>query len=71
MPTLAVELSGDGPDLVLLHGFTQTGRLWGDFGVALARRHRLIALDLPGHAASSAVRADLEATADLVAATID
>jgi len=52
--------------LVLLHGFTQTGRLWGPFGDILARDHTLIAVDLPGHAGSDEVRADLPTTADLV-----
>ena len=61
-----VERRGAGPPLVLLHGFTQTGRLWGPFGDILARDHTLIALDLPGHAGSDDVRADLSATADLV-----
>jgi 2-succinyl-6-hydroxy-2,4-cyclohexadiene-1-carboxylate synthase len=52
--------------LVLLHGFTQTGRLWGPFGDMLARDHTLIAIDLPGHAGSDEVRADLPTTAHLV-----
>ena len=52
--------------MVVLHGFTQTGRLWGRFGDLLSRRHTLVAVDLPGHAGSDAVRADLPATADLV-----
>jgi 2-succinyl-6-hydroxy-2,4-cyclohexadiene-1-carboxylate synthase len=52
--------------LVLLHGFTQTGRLWGAFGDMLARDHTLIAIDLPGHAGSDDVRADLPTTAGLV-----
>jgi 2-succinyl-6-hydroxy-2,4-cyclohexadiene-1-carboxylate synthase len=52
--------------LILLHGFTQTARLWGAFGDALADDHTLIGIDLPGHAGSDAVRADLPATAGLV-----
>jgi 2-succinyl-6-hydroxy-2,4-cyclohexadiene-1-carboxylate synthase len=64
---LHVELRGSGPPLVLLHGFTQTGRLWGRFGEHLADSFTLVALDLPGHAGSDAVRADLPATARLVA----
>jgi 2-succinyl-6-hydroxy-2,4-cyclohexadiene-1-carboxylate synthase len=40
--------------------------LWGPFGEHLARHHALIGIDLPGHAGSDAVRADLPATADLV-----
>jgi 2-succinyl-6-hydroxy-2,4-cyclohexadiene-1-carboxylate synthase len=64
---LNVEQRGSGPPLVLLHGFTQTGRLWGRFGERLAGSHTLVAVDLPGHAGSDAVRADLPATAELVA----
>jgi 2-succinyl-6-hydroxy-2,4-cyclohexadiene-1-carboxylate synthase len=64
--SLHVEQRGSGPPLVLLHGFTQTARLWGPFGDLLARDHTLVALDLPGHAGSDEVRADLPITADLV-----
>jgi 2-succinyl-6-hydroxy-2,4-cyclohexadiene-1-carboxylate synthase len=56
--------------LVLLHGFTQTARLWGPFGDTLAQDFTLIGLDLPGHAGSDAVRADLPATATLVAEAV-
>jgi 2-succinyl-6-hydroxy-2,4-cyclohexadiene-1-carboxylate synthase len=52
--------------VVLLHGFTQTARLWGSFGELLAHDHALIGIDLPGHAGSDAVRADLPTTAGLV-----
>jgi 2-succinyl-6-hydroxy-2,4-cyclohexadiene-1-carboxylate synthase len=64
---LHVEVRGEGPPLVLLHGFTQTGRLWGAFGDALTESRTLIGIDLPGHAGSDAVRADLLETATLVA----
>jgi 2-succinyl-6-hydroxy-2,4-cyclohexadiene-1-carboxylate synthase len=67
---LNVELRGSGPPLVLLHGFTQTGRLWGRFGERLAGSHTLVAVDLPGHAGSDAVRGDLPATAGLVAEAV-
>jgi 2-succinyl-6-hydroxy-2,4-cyclohexadiene-1-carboxylate synthase len=56
--------------LVLLHGFTQTSRLWGPFGNQLAESHALIGIDLPGHAGSDAVRADLTETASLVAEAV-
>jgi 2-succinyl-6-hydroxy-2,4-cyclohexadiene-1-carboxylate synthase len=36
-------------ELVLLHGFTQTGRSWRRVLDALAARYRAIAPDLPGH----------------------
>jgi 2-succinyl-6-hydroxy-2,4-cyclohexadiene-1-carboxylate synthase len=38
-------------DLILLHGFTQTGRSWQPVMHALAARYRAIAPDLPGHGA--------------------
>jgi 2-succinyl-6-hydroxy-2,4-cyclohexadiene-1-carboxylate synthase len=50
----------------MLHGFTQTGRLWGPFGDTLAKDHTLIAIDLPGHGDSADLRTDLPATAGLV-----
>jgi 2-succinyl-6-hydroxy-2,4-cyclohexadiene-1-carboxylate synthase len=57
------EPAGAAPDdptpLVLAHGFTQTGRLWGDFGHRLAEGRRLVRVDLPGHGRSSEVRAGL------------
>ena len=67
---LHVEVRGSGPPLVLLHGFTQTGRLWGPLGEHLADTHTVLAVDLPGHGGSGAVRADLPATADLVAGAV-
>ena len=67
---LHVEVRGSGPPLVLLHGFTQTGRLWGRFGELLAASYTLVAVDLPGHGDSASVRADLPATAGLVAETV-
>jgi 2-succinyl-6-hydroxy-2,4-cyclohexadiene-1-carboxylate synthase len=36
-------------DLVLLHGFTNTGRSWEPVRRALAGRYRAVAPDLPGH----------------------
>jgi 2-succinyl-6-hydroxy-2,4-cyclohexadiene-1-carboxylate synthase len=67
---LHVEVRGSGPPLVLLHGFTQTGRLWGPFGDLMAESHTLVAVDLPGHGDSGSVRADLPATAGLVAEAV-
>jgi 2-succinyl-6-hydroxy-2,4-cyclohexadiene-1-carboxylate synthase len=64
--TLHVETVGTGDPVVLLHGFTQTGRLWGRFGEELSRSRQLILIDLPGHGGSSEVRADLWSTATLL-----
>jgi 2-succinyl-6-hydroxy-2,4-cyclohexadiene-1-carboxylate synthase len=57
--------------VVVLHGFTQTGRLWGRFGDLLSQQRTLVAVDLPGHAGSDAVRADLPATTDLVRRAVE
>ena len=67
MTGLHVERRGAGPAIVLLHGFTQTGRCWGPVSDDLARDHLVLAPDAPGHAGSTDVRADLPTTADLVA----
>jgi 2-succinyl-6-hydroxy-2,4-cyclohexadiene-1-carboxylate synthase len=58
---------GPPPDrLVLVHGFTQTGRCWGPFADDLARDHEVVAVDAPGHGGSSDVRADLTTGAELL-----
>lgn len=66
-PGLAHEIEGTGPRLVLVHGFTQTGQCWGPVGAALAEDHEVVRVDAPGHGRSADVRADLPATADLLA----
>lgn len=63
-------MRGAGDPVVVLHGFTQTGRLWGTFGERLQAGRRVVAPDLPGHAGSDEVRADLPATAELVAEAV-
>ena len=42
--------------IVLLHGFTQTGRSWGPTIAALGERYRALAPDLRGHGSASGVR---------------
>jgi 2-succinyl-6-hydroxy-2,4-cyclohexadiene-1-carboxylate synthase len=41
-----------GPPLLLLHGFTGRGTSWGDHAPDLARRFRVVTVDLPGHGRS-------------------
>jgi 2-succinyl-6-hydroxy-2,4-cyclohexadiene-1-carboxylate synthase len=52
--------------VVLLHGFTQSGRAWEPLARRLSAVHRVIAVDLPGHGGSAEVDADLVAGAELV-----
>ncbi|AEW98749.1 alpha/beta fold hydrolase [Streptantibioticus cattleyicolor] len=50
--TLNVALAGNGPAVLLLHGFPHTWRLWSRVIGPLAARHRVIAPDLRGFGAS-------------------
>ncbi|TCT02931.1 alpha/beta fold hydrolase [Aquabacter spiritensis] len=45
---------GEGPPLLLLHGFPQTGVMWHRVAHALARTHRVVIADLPGYGWSAA-----------------
>jgi 2-succinyl-6-hydroxy-2,4-cyclohexadiene-1-carboxylate synthase len=49
---LNVEVWGDGPPLLLLHGFTGSTATWAPFRATLGAGWRLIAVDLLGHGAS-------------------
>ena len=44
--------AGEGPPVVLLHGWPTSSFLWRDVMKPIARRHRVIAPDLPGFGAS-------------------
>jgi 2-succinyl-6-hydroxy-2,4-cyclohexadiene-1-carboxylate synthase len=56
---LHAEQHGQGPRLVLAHGFTQTARVWGSLDLDLARDHRVVAVDMPGHAGSTPLAGSL------------
>ena len=53
------ERNGTGPRVVLVHGFTQTGRCWGPIADDLEADHEVVRVDAPGHGGS----ADVEAVA--------
>ena len=63
MSALNYEISGRGRDLVLLHGWSANLGVWAALAASLARRFRVIAVDLPGHGKS-----DWDATASSPAA---
>lgn len=54
--TVAASIGGNGPPLLLLHGFPQTRMMWGPLIHTLAERHTLIVPDLPGYGDSTAPR---------------
>jgi 2-succinyl-6-hydroxy-2,4-cyclohexadiene-1-carboxylate synthase len=60
-------VDGAGPRVVLVHGFTQTGRSWAAVTNDLAADHEVVRVDAPGHGGSDAIRADLGRGAELLA----
>lgn len=46
--TLHVRVGGTGPAVVLLHGFGDTGDMWGPLAAELVKRHRVVIPDLRG-----------------------
>ena len=51
--TLYYETAGEGEPLVLLHSFTNSGRIFEPFAEAFGERYRLIIPDLRGHGGST------------------
>jgi pimeloyl-ACP methyl ester carboxylesterase len=51
--TLHVRLGGDGPCVLMLHGFGDTGDMWAPLAAELCRDYRVIAPDLRGMGLSS------------------
>ncbi|CAN5657392.1 2-succinyl-6-hydroxy-2,4-cyclohexadiene-1-carboxylate synthase [soil metagenome] len=64
---LHAEVEGTGPRLVLVHGFTQTGRSWGPVADDLATDHEVVRIDAPGHGRSDRIMAGLRTGARLIA----
>lgn len=69
-PLFAVR-EGEGPLVVALHGFTQAGAAMAPLLGALSGPRSRLLVDLPGHAGSGSVSADLEKSADLVVELAD
>ena len=51
--TINLVTKGDGPPLLLLHGYRQTHVMWHHIAPRLAGEFALVAADLPGSGASS------------------
>ena len=46
------EVHGDGPPLILTHGYSSTSAMWKEQVDALSKRHKLILWDMRGHGGS-------------------
>ncbi|MGD9530372.1 alpha/beta fold hydrolase [Pseudonocardia sp.] len=51
---------GEGPPLLLLHGFPQTKAMWAGIAAALARTHTVVAADLRGYGDSAKPDSDAD-----------
>ncbi len=63
---------GRGKEIVLLHGFTESSSIWESFTKDLAKKYRVIRIDLPGHGKSECVDSvhSMELMADVVFAVL-
>lgn len=64
--TLTFDVRGQGPRLVMAHGFTQNRHCWGPIIDDLATDHEVVLIDAPGHGESSHDTADLWQSAKLL-----
>lgn len=58
--TLYIQTSGEGPDLVMLHGWGMHAGVWQDVSATLTDQFRVHCVDLPGHGRSR--KSDSEVT---------
>jgi pimeloyl-[acyl-carrier protein] methyl ester esterase len=54
--SIYVNISGTGPDLVLLHGWAMHGGVFAEIVPVLAQHHRVHVIDLPGHGRSNFIQ---------------
>jgi len=66
-------IAGNGPALVLVHGFPMDKRVWDDFVPILANDFTVIAIDLPGfgHSQMLEIQHNMWVMADAVKAVLD
>ncbi|MCX6266135.1 MAG: alpha/beta hydrolase [Bacteroidetes bacterium] len=63
---------GTGKVIVLIHGFTESLKIWTNFSTQLSKKYRVISLDLPGHGKSDCISKihSMELMADVVYALL-
>ena len=66
-----VQILGDGPTLLLLHGTGAATHSWRDLAPLLAHRFRIVAPDLPGHGFSHALDARKQSLPGMARAVAD
>lgn len=69
--SIAYDVTGDGPPLVLVHGITESRAAWDPLVADLAADHTVVAIDMRGHGESGdAPSYDSQAMADDIAAVV-
>jgi len=70
--TVSVTVGGNGPPVVLLHGYAETSRMWKPLAKVLAPRFTVIAPDLPGIGDSSIPKTgiDMKTSAERIHAAV-
>jgi pimeloyl-ACP methyl ester carboxylesterase len=48
-------VKGKGKAVVLLHGLLESSEMWGNYANELAKKYKVIAIDLPGHGQSESI----------------
>ncbi|MFF3443751.1 alpha/beta fold hydrolase [Streptosporangium sp. NPDC002721] len=71
VPLAARDHGGDGPAVVLLHGLGGTLEAWDALAPLLARRHRVVAVDLRGHGLSGDAPWEWDAVLDDLDAVVE
>ncbi len=65
--SIRFEDRGEGKATVLLHGYLESLSIWDEFSRSLARKHRVISIDLPGHG-KTGILSDTSSMDDMAAA---
>lgn len=62
------EVTGEGPHMLLLHGFLESSTIWSSIVTDLSKDNTLVTMDLPGHGKSGCIaeRHSMELMADVV-----
>ena len=70
--TVSVTVGGNGPPVVLIHGYAETSRMWKPLAKVLAPRFTVIAPDLPGIGESSIPKMgiDMKTSAERIHAAV-
>ena len=53
-------MQGNGPVIILLHGYMDDMTIWDDVAKSLADKHKLISIDLPGHGKSKYLKSSIK-----------